>query len=80
MQTLERGITQEIRNAMAYQDTPNNETLESYVRCPKRMDKRRRRIRGQPKGRPIAPQIPRNQVMPTTATGTHPGPMDLSAT
>ena len=31
MQTLERGIIQEIRNAMAYQDTPNNQTLESYV-------------------------------------------------
>ena len=64
---------------MAYQDTPDNETLESYVGRLKRMDERLCRIRGQPKGQPITPQIPRNQVMPTTATGTHPGPMDLSA-
>ena len=66
MQTLECGIEQEIRNAMAYQDTPDNETLESYVGRLKRMDERLRRIRGQPKGQPIIPQIPRNQVMPTS--------------
>ena len=68
MQTLARGIAQEIRNAMAYQDTPDNETSESYVGCLKRMDERLCRIRGQPKGQPITPQISRNQVMPTTAT------------
>ena len=50
MQTLERGIAQEIRNAMAYQDTPDNKTLESYVGRLKRMDERLRQIRGQPKG------------------------------
>ena len=55
------------------------QTLESYVGRLKRMDKRLRRIRGQPKGPPIAPQNPWIPVMPTTATGTHPGPMDLSA-
>ena len=46
-----------------------------------RMDERLRRIRGQPKGPPIAPQNPtsRRQVTITTATGTHLGPMDLSA-
>ena len=50
MQTLEHGIRQEIRNTMAYQDTPDNETLKSYVGRLKHMDKRLRRIRGQPKG------------------------------
>ena len=55
MQTLERGIRVEIRYAMAYQDTPDNETLESYFGRLKRMDERLRRIRGQPKGQPIAP-------------------------
>ena len=64
---------------MAYQDTLVNETLESYAGRLQRMDKRLRRFRGQPKGPPIAPQNPRIPVMPTTATGTHPGPMDLSA-
>ena len=60
MQTLERGIVQEIRNAMVYQDTPDNETLESNVGRLKCMDERLRRIRGQPKGQPILPQISRN--------------------
>ena len=80
MQSLERGISSEIRNAMAYQDTPDKESLESYVGRLKRMDERLRHIRGQPKGPPITPQNPRSQVTPTIATGTHPGPMDLSAT
>ena len=40
MQTLEHGIANEIRNAMAYQDTPDNETLESNVSRLKRMDER----------------------------------------
>ena len=79
MQTLERGIANEIRNAMAYQDTPDNETLESYVGRLERMDERLRRIRGQPKGPPIPPQNPRIPVTLRTATATHPGPMDLSA-
>ena len=42
MQTLKRGIAQEIRNAMAYQNTPDNETLESYIVQLKRMDQRLR--------------------------------------
>ena len=79
MQSLERGISSKIRNAMAYQDIQDNKSLESYVGRLKRMDERLRRIRGQPKGPPIAPQNPRSQVTPTTAIGTHPGPMDLSA-
>ena len=79
IQSLERGISSEIRNAMAYQDTPDNESLESYVGCLKRMDERLRHIRGQPKGPPIASQNPTSQIRPTIATGTHPEPMDLSA-
>ena len=79
MQSLELGISSEIQNAMAYQDTPDNESLESYMGRLKRMDEYLRRIRGQPKGLPIVPQNPRSQITPTTATGTHPGPMDLSA-
>ena len=42
MQTLECCIANNIRKAMAYQDTPDNETLESYVGCLKRMDERLR--------------------------------------
>ena len=79
MQTLECGIAKEIRNAMAYQDTPDNETLESYVGRLKHMDERLHRIMWQPKGPPITPQNPSIPVMSTTATGTHLGPMDLSA-
>ena len=67
MQTLKPGITQEIYNAIALQDTPDNDTFESYVGRLKRMDEHLYRIRGQPKGQLIAPQISRNQVMPTTA-------------
>ena len=80
MQTMERGIANDTQNPMAYQDTPDKETLESYIGCLKRMYEGLRQIRGQPKGPPIAPQNPRISVMPTTATETHPGPMDLSAT
>ena len=79
MQTLEHGIKNEIRNSMAYQNTPDNKTLVSYVGRRKRMDECLRRIRGQRKGPPIALQNPRILVMPTTSTGTHPGPMHLSA-
>ena len=79
MPSPEREISSEIRNTMAYQDTPDNESLESYVGCLKTMDERLHRIRGQPKGPPIAPRNPRSQIAPTTATGTQPGPMDLSA-
>ena len=45
------------------------------------MDERLRRIRGQPtgKGAPLEPPTPRHKPTPSTATGTHPGPMDLSA-
>ena len=43
------------------------------------MDESLRRIRGQPKGPPIAPQNPMIPLMPTTVTGTHPGSIDLSA-
>ena len=79
MQSLVCGISSEIRNAMAYQDTPDNKSLESNVGRLKRMNECLRRIRGQPKGPPITPQNPRSQVTTTTTTGTHPGPMDLSA-
>ena len=78
--TMERKIANKIRNAMAYQDTPDNETLESYVRRLKRMQELLCRMRGEPKGPPIAPQYPRILDMATTATETHIGPMDLSAT
>ena len=47
MQTLEWEIAIEIRNAMAYQDTPDNETLESYIGRLKRMNERLPTIRGQ---------------------------------
>ena len=53
MQTLERGIAPDIRNAMAYQDTPENESLESYVGRLKRMDERLRRIRGRSEERRV---------------------------
>ena len=43
------------------------------------MDERLRRIRGQPKGPQIALQNPRIPVITTTAIGTHPGLMELSA-
>ena len=43
------------------------------------MDERLHHIREQPKVPAIAPQNPRSQITPTTATGTHPGPMDLTA-
>ena len=79
MQALKRGVSNEIRNAMAYQDTPENETLDNYIGRLKRMDERLRRIRGQPKAAPIAPQNPKPPAIPSTATDTHPGPMDLSA-
>ena len=79
IQTLERGITNEIRNAMAYLDTPEQETLDSYIGRLKRMDERLCQIRGQPKGAPLAPPTPRHQPTPSMATGTHPRPMDLSA-
>ena len=79
MQTLERGIANEIQNVMAYQDTPENKILEYYVGRLKRMDEHLHRIRGQPKEPLIALQNLRILVMPTSATGTHLGPIDLSA-
>ena len=63
---------------MSYQDTPENKTWESDIARLKRMDERLRRIRGKPKGQPIASQIPRNQGMPTTKIGMHPWTIELS--
>ena len=77
-QALERGISTEIRNAMVNQDDPENETLEHYAGPLKRMDERLRRLPGRG-SKPTPAPVHNPRPAPTTATGAHPGPMDLSA-
>lgn len=76
---LERGLSTEMLTGLKYQDASTDETLEQFEARLRRLDDRIRRDRGfnKPQSTPVAPRpAPKT---PSTATGTHPGPMDLSA-
>jgi hypothetical protein len=77
---LERGLSREILEALRYQDAPEEETIEAFIGRVKRLDERLRRHQAQAKP-PVTP-TPRTTpkpATPSTQSGTHPGPMDLSA-
>jgi hypothetical protein len=86
---LERGLCREIKDALIHQDTPPEETFAQLVARLNRLDNRiRARKQEQNGGRsantPRAPAIPATNTqhtaeMGTTDVGTHPGPMNLSA-
>ena len=76
---LKKGHSAELLDSLQYQDAPADETLSGFVDRLKQMDERIRRRKGQttkPQNAPIAKPAPRT---PSTATGTHPGPVDLPA-
>jgi hypothetical protein len=82
---LERGLSQEILDGLTFMDAPDNESFNAFTDRLKRLDERIRRRRGlqaKPQtpasSRPAAPRAPAAPT-PSTATGTHAGPMDLSA-
>lgn len=78
---LERGLSREILEGLRWQDAPDDETVDAFTNRVKRLDERLRRHQGQTKPPvvPAARPAPRTPATPSTASGTHPGPMDLSA-
>jgi len=86
---LERGLSKELNVALTLQDAPDDETFLQFVARINRLDKRIRAHAQQLKStntsntqRPPTPRTtPAPVVIPvisTTATGTHPGPMELN--
>jgi hypothetical protein len=88
---LERGLNKELKSALTLQDAPDNETFLQFVARVNRLDNRIRAHAQQLRSattsntqRPPAPRTTPAPVVtapatPTTATGTHPGPMELNA-
>ena len=79
---LERGLSQEVIASLCHQDPPGDETFDAYVDHLKRMDERIRRLKALSSSSSSAkPQNPRPapRTPASTALGTHPGPMALSA-
>ena len=84
---LERGLSHEVIASLCHQDPPGDETFDAYVDCLKRMDERIRRLKAlssssssaKPQNPRPAPRTPASTPSGSTASGTHPGPMDLSA-
>ena len=65
---------------MQYQDIPSDAPLANFVDWLKRMDERIRCRKGQTSIPPATHNTPKaGGSTLSTATGTHPGPMDLSA-
>ena len=86
---LERGLSQEVIASLCHQDPPGDETFDAYIDRLKRMDERIRRLKAlssssssssaKPQNPCPAPRTPASTPSASTASGTHPGPMDLSA-
>ena len=78
---LERGLSQEVIASLCHQGPPGDETFDAYVDRLKRMDERIRRLKALSSSSSAKPQNPRPvpRTPASTASGTHPGPMDLSA-
>ena len=78
---FQRGLQNELRKALSYRDTLPD-TFDAFVQMCIRIDNR---IRAHRESNPIRTQggqfapNTNNNVIPSTSTGTHPGPMDLSA-
>jgi hypothetical protein len=77
---FQRGLQNELRNALSYRDTLPD-TFDEFVQMCIRIDNRIRAHReSNPAPRTQGGQFaPNNTNIPSTSTGTHPGPMDLSA-
>ena len=85
---LEKGLSKGLLNGLQYQDTPDNENLDNYVGCLKRMDERIRirRFKGQSKPQVSIPfrQAPALRAPsavasgPSATTSTHPGSVDYT--
>ena len=77
---LERGFSLEVITSLCHQDPAGDETFDAYVDRLKRMDERIPRLQALSSSSSIKPQNPRPTpcTPASTASGTHPGPMDLS--
>jgi hypothetical protein len=81
---LERGLSSDMLAGLKYQDAPAEETLTQFEARLRRLDDRIRRDRvlNKPQSSQAAPRPssrPAAASTPSTATGTHSGPMDLSS-
>ena len=78
MFTLREGLSRELQTALVTVDEPND--LPGFVLLCQRIDQKLRRLSQKPsQASPPRSNIPPSPATPSTATGTHAGPMDLSS-